>query len=452
MLSGRLAHTAAKAGGDEESARILKVIINGELSDHRPPLNKDCNLQLANCKSQILDLPGRHLAVLVLLFVCSLARADVIELTTGGRVEGKVLPADESNKTICTIELAAGGRLTLPRNQVAKIDNVSDTEAEYQKLARGFPDTVDGHWKLAEWCREHKLIDERHRELERVVELDPNHAAARTALGFHQKNGQWMNRDDVMASRGLVLYDGRYLTPQQIEVMKQQKETKVTQADWNKRIEQLRRGLIGPRQDRQARAKIETIQDPEAAPAIAAAIRRERDPSLKRLWIEVISRLNHPAATDTLVDLSLMDPDEETRHQALEYLVKSHRRGIATPYIRSLKDKDNIIVNRAAAALGQIGNRDAIGPLIDALITKHKVKIGDSNPDQHAYTFSKDGGGFSFGGGGPQVVTQAVRNPAVLDALITLSGGPSFEYDQAQWRTWLAAQAKAAAVDVRRDP
>ena len=59
---------------------------------------------------------------------------------------------------------------------------------------------------------------------------------------------------------------------------------------------------------------------------------------------------------------------------------------------------------------------------------------------------------FSFGGSGPQVVVQSVRNRAVLDALVTSLGGANFEYDQVQWRGWLAAQAKATAVDVRRDP
>jgi hypothetical protein len=34
---------------------------------------------------------------------------------------------------------------------------------------------------------------------------------------------------------------------------------------------------------------------------------------------------------------------------------------------------------------------------------------------------------------------------------VKLSGGTSFDYDQDQWRKWLAAQAKANAVDVRRD-
>jgi HEAT repeats len=385
--------------------------------------------------------------------VCAAARADVIDLTNGGRVEGKIVQSENADKATFVVDLTGGGRLTIPRTQVARIDLTSDAEAEYQKLARSSPDTVDEHWKLAEWCRQHKLQNEYQRHLERILELDPNHAEARAALGFRQKDGQWMNRDDVMAARGLVLYDGRYVTPQHVELMQQQKETKATQADWKNRIEQLRRSLTGRRQDKaaEAHAEILAINDPDAAEAVVAVLRRERDPDLKRLWIEVTSHLNHRAAIDALVDLSLNDPDEETRRECLEYLIKSGRPGLSTPYIRALGNKDNEIVNRAAVALGQIRDHDSIGPLIDALITKHRVKVSDANPDQHAYTFSKDSNAFSFGGGGPQVVTQAVRNRAVLDALTTMSGGVSFEYDQEQWRGWLAAQAKATAIDIRRD-
>jgi hypothetical protein len=384
-------------------------------------------------------------------------RADVFELTSGGRLDGKLLPADEASKLNCTIELSAGGRVTIARSQIAKIETVTDAVAEYQKLARTSPDTVDAHWQLAEWCREHKLRDERRQHLDRVLELNPNHADARASLGFHQKDGQWMNRDDVMATRGLVLFDGKYVTPQQVELLKQQKESKVTQADWTNRIKQLRRSLTDKRQDKsnQAHAEIQAIQDPQAADAIVAVLRRENDPELKRLWIETAARLNSHAAIDALVNLSLYDADDEVRRECLEYLIKSRRPGLVTPYIRALKDKDNEIINRAGAALGQIGDRSAIGPLIDALITKHKVKVSDANPDQHAYTFSKDGSGagaFSFGGNGPQFVVQSVRNRAVLDALVSLSGNANFDYDQVQWRGWLAAQAKATAVDVRRDP
>jgi hypothetical protein len=385
------------------------------------------------------------------------ALGDVFEFANGGRVEGKQVVTDDANKLDFTIELAAGGRVTVSRSQVTKIAPTTDVDTEYRKMARSSPNTVEAHWKLAEWCREHKLRDERRQHLERILELDPNHADARAALGFHQKNGQWMNRDDVMASRGLVLYEGKYVTAQQVELMKEQRETKVTQADWTRRIDQLRRQLSSPRPDRSnpARMAIQNIQDPQAADAIVNALHRERDPHVRRLWVETASRLKSRVAIDALVDMSLNDQDEEMRHLCLDNLLKYHRQGLATPYIRALGNRNNEIINRAGAALGQIGDRDAIGPLIEALVTKHKIKVGDANADQHAYTFSRDGGGggaFSFGGSGPQYVVQSVRNRSVLDALITLSGTANFEYDQVQWRRWLAAQAKAAAIDVRRDP
>lgn len=383
----------------------------------------------------------------------STARGDIFELAGGGRVEGRALESAEGDKSQCVIELAGGGRLTIPRSEVTRVDSTSESDAEYQKLARTSPDTIDAHWKLAEWCRKRKLRDNAEQHLARILELDPNHEKARTALGFRQKNGQWVTRDDVMAARGMVMYEGRYVTPQHIELLQRQKETKVSQADWANNFDRLRRWLTGRREERvaQARAEIDAIRDPAAAEALVATLRREKDPDLKRLWIEVASRLDHQAAVDALVNLSLTDPDEEVRYDCLEYLIKSGRPGLVTPYIRALKNHDNEIINRAGAALGQIGENEAIGPLIDALVTTHKFKVSDENPDQHAYTFSSDGSAFSFGGGGPQVVSRAIRNPSVLGALVTLSGGASFDYDQEQWRRWLAAQAKVNAVDVRRD-
>ena len=55
-----------------------------------------------------------------------------------------------------------------------------------------------------------------------------------------------------------------------------------------------------------------------------------------------------------------------------------------------------------------------------------------------------------MGGSGAKVVTQDVENTAVLAALTKLSG-VNFGFDQAAWRSWLAAEAKAHPVDVRRD-
>jgi len=382
------------------------------------------------------------------------ARGDVFELANGGRVEGRLVESGDGAEKTVVVELAGGGKLSIARSQIARVDTISPVEAEYEKRSRTSPDTVAAHLELADWCSEHKLRNEARRHLEPILELDPNNEQARGLLGFRKKDGQWMTRDDVMDERGMVLYEGRWVTRQHVELLEREKEAKISQGDWANTLERMRRWLVGRRQDRadEAIATIQSINDPLAAEAVVALLEREDDPELKRLWMEVLSRLDHQAAVDALVDLSLLDEDSEVRHQCLEYLITSGRQGLLRPYIRALKDRDNLIVNRAGAAIGQIGDPDAISPLIDALVTKHKFKIADGNPDQHAYTFTpQGGGGMSFGGGGPKIITRSLRNPDVLGALVTLAGGASFDYDQEQWRRWLAAQAKQQVVDVRRD-
>jgi hypothetical protein len=351
------------------------------------------------------------------------------------------------------IETAGGGRMTLPRSQVARIVMTSTDEADYERLARSAPDTVEDHWRLAEWCREHKLDERSQQHLERVLELDPDHTEARQLLGFREVGGAWMTRDEVMAARGLVKYDGKFYTRQHIELLEREKEVRTATADWSNRLDRMRRWLTSRRQDRaqQARDEVAAIQDPSAAEPLVEMLRREEHYDLKRLWIQTAARLDHPLAVEALVEYSLYDPDESIRAECMEYLIDSGRPGLVTPYIRALRNRDNEIINRAAAALGQLDDPDAISPLIDVLITKHKFQVGGGSGDQHTYSFSPQGGSFDFGGGAPKVVTQSVKNPSVLSALVMLSGGTSFDYNQQQWRAWLAAQAKLHPVNVRRD-
>ena len=90
--------------------------------------------------------------------------------------------------------------------------------------------------------------------------------------------------------------------------------------------------------------------------------------------------------------MSLYDPNDDLRDAALNHLIATGRPGLAIPYVRALRSNDNVIVNRAADAIGLIGDHDAIGPLIGALVTKHKVKEGSGPSDQHTYVFTPSGG------------------------------------------------------------
>jgi hypothetical protein len=381
------------------------------------------------------------------------AHADVLELKNGGRVEGQIADSRGTDQDSYVIATADGGQLTIARSEVVRVVPQTKDEEEYQRRARAASDTVDAHWDLAQWCREKNLRSAYREQLTHILELDPQHAEARQALGYQKVNGQWMLRDDIMAARGLVLYEGKYVTRQHVELLERDKQARSTDVDWNNHIDRLRRGVTGRRQDRaeQALAELRAIRDPQAAAAITEWLRQEQDPELKRVLLETTAQIDHPLAVNALVELSLSDPEDETRVEALECLIKSGR-PIAGAYIHALKSSDDIVINHAAEALQTIGDTDAIGSLIDALVVKRRGVVSGGSPDQHAYVFTPKGGGVSsFGSAPPKVITQSVRNPFVLTALVKLAGGVSFDYDQEHWRKWLAAQAKTNVVDVRRD-
>jgi hypothetical protein len=74
----------------------------------------------------------------------------------------------------------------------AKIAN-SEAMKRYEALRSHYVDSVEGNWKLAQACKTAKLPDQAIAHLHRVIELNPDHAAARAALGFEFRNGEWIS-------------------------------------------------------------------------------------------------------------------------------------------------------------------------------------------------------------------------------------------------------------------
>ena len=124
---------------------------------------------------------------------------------------------------------------------------------EYHRRARDLDDTIEAHWGLAEWCKEQKLVDEYRAELNAILEIDPSFEPVRVALGHRKLSGGWQTRDEVMASRGLVLRDGKYTTEHHIELMNEAQAAKKVDADWNNQLDRWRRWLTGRRKDRSDR-------------------------------------------------------------------------------------------------------------------------------------------------------------------------------------------------------
>lgn len=391
------------------------------------------------------------LIALVTVGLGASTRADLFLLRTGGQVRGAWLNRDDALRKTYVVRTEFGGEVTLPASQVARIIPQTTTELEYERLRPTVPDTVAGHEKLAAWCLDKGLTQERKGHLTRIIELDSDNQAARTALGYHRVGAHWMTREEEMAAQGKKYYKGRWRTPQEIAIL--EKETQQTKAEreWFGKLKTWRGWLNKPSRSRQAVQELRAIRSPDAVKAVATYLDDEPVPGVRLLYLEALANINSGSAVSTLISVSLADEEEEVRMTALDYVVRSKKGGVAKRYIEALSSKSNARVNRAAIALRELGSQDAVPSLIDALVTTHTYKIPGTSPGQMSTTFGKGGSGFSAGGTPTRIIRQQKRNPEVLDALIELTGIADYQYDEFAWKAWYAQHIRSNKLDARRD-
>jgi len=379
--------------------------------------------------------------LLCVLLPSKRACADTFVLVSGGRIEGEWLNRDEQPPKEYLVLTASGLKASLQVTQVREVLRASADRGQYAQRAATAPDTPEGQWQLAEWCRQQSLFDERRAHLQRVIELDPNHNYARRALGFAFLDGQWITQADFRRQEGYELYKGKWRTPQEIEILEEQARLDQAHKDWLKKLRRYRAELDDPARAKLGFESLTGVKDPIAVRPIVAMMLRERVRRVKMLYADVLAGIDSADAVGALVERVLYDPDEEMFHHCLARLIDRRPPRLADPLVAALKNKNNATVNRAAAALGRIGDPEAIGPLIDALITTHSQYIPGRNPDSTTATFSGDQHSVTQGGA-PQVLIMHVRNQHVLDALTKLTG-TNFDYDRESWHYWHAQEKKA---------
>ncbi|ADB14708.1 hypothetical protein Psta_0011 [Pirellula staleyi DSM 6068] len=392
------------------------------------------------------------------------ACADELHLASGGVVRGKWLNVDEQPLTSYVFQAEGGVKLSYGLAQVTKVVRTSALQEAYEKKRLAAADTIDAQWQLAEWCRMQMLLPERRSHLRRIVELDPNHQLARGGLGYYFKDGEWITKSDVRQKEGYELYKGRWRTAQEIELIETKSKRELAQKEWYIRLQRIRNQLMGSGAP-QAMQTLAEINSEEAAAPIAAMLARERLRRVKMVWVDVLANIPGDEALGILIEASLADPDEEMFHYCVDRVLDREKSPRTTEaYVASLKHPSNLRVNRAAAALGKIGDRSAISPLIDALITTHTHVIKGrpgTGPDSTTTSFAGSTasssqpttGAAMVQNEGDKILLVKVQNQHVLDALASFSGGASFGFDARAWRYWHSQemqQRTTGTLDARR--
>jgi hypothetical protein len=154
-----------------------------------------------------------------LILICCVAAyapfalADIVYLTNGGTIEGKVTERD--GKVI--IE-QPNGTITIPASRVEHIERkVCDLEI-FENLWAAVdakaPGAAGRFVELARWCRQRRMDNQARDCYRHALDFDPDCAEARTALGFARYEGRWLTEDELAVARGMVRHGNAWVTPE----------------------------------------------------------------------------------------------------------------------------------------------------------------------------------------------------------------------------------------------
>lgn len=379
------------------------------------------------------------------------ARGDIVVLKNGGRIVGEPVADPRTGPDVVTLRTLPGVIVAVPRTEIAEHIRQRPAELEYDRIRTQYPDTVEGQWELAEWCREHNLSQQRETHLRRLLELDPDNVRVRAILGYTKVNGEWKTRDEVMREQGYVLYQGRWMLPQEVQILEEKEQRQASERDWTQRI----RRLVARLETEPAAAEqLQNIREPAAVKPLLKVLAEERRDPVRLLLVQILTRIDSPEAKRALAVLAVEDPVEEIRLACQKSLAESKFPESVPYFIGRLRDNNNVIVNRAAAALKAMGDKTAIPALIDALVTTHRVVLPPVQSGSIGASFSRSSDGrsstgLSSGGNQPRVIRRQVPNRDVLEALVELSG-QNFGYEPNVWKRWYAQERHRAAMESTR--
>lgn len=423
-----------------------------------------------------LHLPILLAALTSAFCLSTTGRADLIRLKSGGEIRGTI-PQEKgaTSGPEVTIETLSGAEITVPQEQIAFVTRRPIKIEEYESRALRTPNTVEAQWALAEWCRENNLRSQRDEHLEQIVKLDPDHEKAHYGLKHTKVNGEWMTREERMTSQGYIKHKGRWITPQELELLEKTEAERAREEHWYQQVHVWKNWLTGTHaaRSKDALRAFSELQDPDAVSALVKNFQDEPSKQLRSMYISILDNIPGPKPVSALVQQSLHDVDYELRYQALN-AIKKEQYEFATPYyVQELKNDLNVVVNRAGKALERMADERSIPQLIDALVTTHRYRV--RVPDRGGVGFRSDGTGMTNGSGTvlPPNVEMALRsgqingviinqpsnqmqrpakfvtinrdeqNQAVLSTLQKITG-ENFGFNQRTWRVWHAAQKNGA--------
>ena len=147
--------------------------------------------------------------------------ADELVLRNGAAFSGIV--REEGEKVVIELDF---GTMTFRKSEVRSIRKTDDPIKEFEQKLQAAVD-AKGYYEVALWGRDKGLGTRANDLFRKIISLNPDHEGARKALGFEKVEGRWLEGDDLMIARGLLLHNGRWLPKDSVERL-QEAERQIT--------------------------------------------------------------------------------------------------------------------------------------------------------------------------------------------------------------------------------
>ncbi len=242
------------------------------------------------------------------------------------------------------------------------------------RLAALAADDANAAYRLALDLEAAGFADLARRAYEKVVAVEPDHPAARRALGQEKVDGRWLTGDDLQRAKGFVRHQGRWMTAQEFAEATRPEREKAEQQAGEARVLRLLAGVASGDETRAAAARRQMLAE-EARYKLAplAQALRSKPTALRLYAAETLARLRDPLGVPALLKRTVEDPEESVRTAAALALKEIGSPSTIEPLVRALDSRYSDVRVRAAEAIGYLG--DELG--YPAVIMRWEGRSGD---------------------------------------------------------------------------
>jgi len=161
------------------------------------------------------------LTALIAALGVSIASADEIQLTNGRKITGKVTRKD-GGKVV--VEVGAG-TIVLDAKEVSAVNPGRTAIDEYQDKWNGVKDSTKASdfMNLAKWAADNKLTRYLPGLYQKAIAIEPDNAEARAGLRHEKMGGKWLTFEEAQTARGLVLYEDRWITKAEVQLIERRR-------------------------------------------------------------------------------------------------------------------------------------------------------------------------------------------------------------------------------------